>query len=75
MNRFDLQHYVVNRSINQTCNDKSKIGLLSVNITLHYAMTSTLVDLQVFAAKLQDAEKTILQGVTGRFRQLHIARR
>lgn len=76
MNRFDLHHYVVNRSINQTCNDKRKIGLPSVNITLHYAMTtSTLVDLQVFTAKLQDAEKTVLQGVTGRFRQLHIALR
>lgn len=77
MNRFDLQHYVVNRSINQTCNDKSKIGLPSVNITLlHYAMTtSTLVDLQVSTATSQDAEKTILQGVTGRFRQLHVALR
>lgn len=35
---------------------KSKIGLPSVDITLLYALTtSTLVDLQVFTAKLQDA--------------------
>lgn len=55
---------------------KSKIELASVNITLRYAVTtSTLVDSRVIAAKLQDAEKTIVQGVTGRFRQLHIARR
>lgn len=54
MNRFDLQHYIVNRSINQTCNDKSKVGLPSVNITLRYAMTtSTPVDLQRPARSLK----------------------
>lgn len=57
MNRFDLQHYFVNRSINQTCNGKSKIGLPSVNITLHYAMwTSTLVDF-TGRHREEDAEK------------------
>lgn len=77
MNKFDLRHYIVNRSITRHVMAKSKIGLPSVNITVHYAMTtSRLIDLQVFTEKLQDAERQIYKreiiGVTGKFRQLHI---
>lgn len=53
----------------------TKVKLDYRQLISHYAMTtSRLIDLHVFTATLQDAEKTILQGVTGRFRQLHNAR-
>lgn len=52
----------------------TKVKLDYRQLISHYAMTTSgLIDLQVFTAKLQDAEKTVLQGVTGRFRQLHNA--
>lgn len=53
---------------------KSKFGLPSVNIKLHDAMrTRGLIDLQVFTAKFKMLKTQILQGVTGRFKQLHAA--